>query len=239
VRSTSEIVTSLCDRRDQGTPLPDLLCRDCAEDLDLTGAGMSLVDSRGRRAVFAASDARALRLERLQVELGEGPSVDASRTNRPSLHPRLDESTLERWPIFAPVALEAGIQAVFALPLQVVEVRLGALGLYRSSPGPLTAEVAGAAQAYADAAVALCLHLQAQVVDGDAGVHVDLEAALEHQAEVHQASGYVSVTASVGTAEALLLLRAHSFAEDRPLVEVARDVLAGRLQILADRTGSQ
>lgn len=220
-------------------PLPDLLCRECVEDLELTGAGMSLVDSRGRRAVFAASDARALRLERLQVELGEGPSVDATRTNQPSLHPRLDESTLERWPVFTPVALEAGIQAVFALPLQVVEVRLGALGLYRSSPGPLAEDVAVAAETYADAAVALCLHLQAEVADGDVDLHGDLEVSLEHQAEVHQASGFVSVTAAVGTVEALLLLRAHSFAADRPLVEVARDVLAGRLRILPDGMGAE
>ena len=48
---------------------------------------------------------------------------------------------------------------------------------------------------------------------------------------MHQASGFLSVTASVGVTEALLMLRAHAFASERPLLQVARDVLAGRLHI--------
>ena len=34
------------------------------------------------------------------------------------------------------------------------------------------------------------------------------------------------MTASIGLTEALLMLRAHAFASERPLLEVARDVLS-------------
>jgi hypothetical protein len=47
---------------------------------------------------------------------------------------------------------------------------------------------------------------------------------------VHQAVGRVSVQARVPVDDAMALLRAHAFAHDRTLSEVATDVLAGRLR---------
>ena len=43
---------------------------------------------------------------------------------------------------------------------------------------------------------------------------------------MHQAAGMVSVQAGVSLAEALVLLRARAFAVERPVLDVARDVLA-------------
>ena len=39
----------------------------------------------------------------------------------------------------------------------------------------------------------------------------------------------------MGLTEALLLLRAHAFASERPLLHIARDVLAGTLRISTQR----
>jgi AmiR/NasT family two-component response regulator len=50
---------------------------------------------------------------------------------------------------------------------------------------------------------------------------------LDDRAEVHQATGVVSVQAGVGLAEALVLLRARAFADHRPIGDLACDVLAG------------
>jgi hypothetical protein len=230
VRTTSQIVAALHGRTGDGRSLAERLCRDCAHDLDLTGTALSLADDEGLQAVLGASGAVAEDLEKLQFELGEGPTVTASRDNEPSLHPFLDHTAVETWPGFAPAALEAGIRAVFALPLRTGAVRLGALGLYRATPGPLSGRATSAAFAYADAAVVLFLHLQAGTPSEEA-LHAEMEAPLERNAEVHQATGFLSVTASVGVTEALLMLRAHAFASERPLLQVARDVLAGRLHI--------
>ena len=170
-------------------------------------------------------------MEDLQFELGEGPSVDASHFARPVFHSDLvTAGEMSAWPGFGPAAVGAGVRAVFALPLQVGAVRLGTLCLYRSTAGQLEREEIASALAYADAAVVVLLRLQAQVSPGST-LHPELGEPLEYRAEVHQATGFVSVRASVGLTEALLLLRAHAFASDRALSDVARDVLAGRIRI--------
>jgi hypothetical protein len=52
-------------------------------------------------------------------------------------------------------------------------------------------------------------------------------AVLDDRAEVHQATGVVSVHAGVTLEEALMLLRARAYAEQRTIRELARDVLDG------------
>ena len=59
---------------------------------------------------------------------------------------------------------------------------------------------------------------------------------LDDRAEVHQATGVVSVHAGVTLGEALLLLRARAFAEHRAIGDLARDVLDGMVDF---RPGSE
>ena len=51
-----------------------------------------------------------------------------------------------------------------------------------------------------------------------------------HRAEVHQATGMVSVQLGVSAAEALARMRAYAFVHNRLLIDVARDVVARRLR---------
>jgi hypothetical protein len=192
---------------------------------------LALINDSGHQGVVGAYGLVAAQLEELQFALGEGPSVDASRFNRPVFHSDLVAAgEMSPWPGFGPAATGAGVRAVFALPLQVGAVRLGSLCLYRSIAGQLDQAETAMDLAYADAALVVLLHLQAQMLPG-LGLHPELGGPLEYRAEVHQATGYLSVQASVGLTKALLLLRARAFASDRPLLEVARDVLAGRIRL--------
>ena len=61
------------------------------------------------------------------------------------------------------------------------------------------------------------------------GISGPMEIAFQSHPEVHQASGMVSVQANVSLSDALLLLRAHAFTQDRPIADVARDVVERRL----------
>jgi hypothetical protein len=106
--------------------------------------------------------------------------------------------------------------------------------MYRSAPGPLEDGAATAARAWADAALVILLDLQAADRDGS-GLGA-LSSSVGYHAEIHQATGFVSVTASVGLDDALVLLRAHAFSSGRTLVQVARDVLAER-RVIADPGG--
>ena len=52
---------------------------------------------------------------------------------------------------------------------------------------------------------------------------------------LYQAQGMVMVQLGVSLGEAMSRLRAHAFAENRPLGDVAADVVARRLALQADR----
>ena len=230
MRTTAQILEAINADGSSGSSLPGLLCVDCTTVLDISATGMALMNESGHQGVIGASGPIAAQLEDLQFELGEGPGLDASRANSPVSHPDLTASAVMPWPVFGPAAVAVGVRAVLALPLQVGAIQLGALCLYRSTPGRWDHDGTATAIAYADAAVAVLLLLQAQTQPGPA-LHPQLDEPLEYRAEVHQATGYLSIKAVVTLAEALLLLRAHAFSSDRPLLHVSRDVLAGRLLI--------
>lgn len=209
--------------------LPERLCQDCAEALPINGVGLALMNDAGHQGVIAATNGSATLMEDLQFTLGEGPCVDASRNRRPVLQSDLAQTAGTRWPGYGPAVLDAGIAAIFAFPLQVGAIRLGILDLYRETPGYLDAEQLADALAYADAAVVILLHLQGKMTPGE-GLHPQLSDPLQSRAEIHQATGVISVQAVVGLTEALLLLRAHAYATDRPILKIAREVLAGTVR---------
>lgn len=216
-----------------GGTLPRSLCVACAVATEVDGVGLALMSDRGHDGLVTATDGPATVMEELQFGMGEGPCVDASTSGRPVLQPELRETGSQRWPGFAPAALEAGIEAVFALPLQVGPIRLGVLDLYRDAPGPLTADQLAESLSYADAAAIMLLRLQGlQPLDGD--LHPDLIDASHDLAEVHQATGMVAVQAAVTLADALLLLRAHAYSGGRSILEVACEVLHRQLRFDSD-----
>ena len=226
--SVEGILSALSDGSRDGA-VHALLCEDCAAAIPVNGVGLALMTDSGHQGVLAASDRSAGLVEDLQFELGEGPCLDASRSRIPVLLPDLARTAASRWPAFGPAALDAGIAAIFALPLQVGAIRLGALDLYRNITGPLEDDQRAQALTYADAAIVTLLHLQDQASPGD-GLHPELGKPLDDRAEIHQATGVISVQASITLIEALLLLRAHAYSAGRPILDIARDVMAKALR---------
>jgi hypothetical protein len=178
--------------------------------------------------MLASTDGAAQIMEELQFTLGEGPCVDASTSGRPVLQPDLAVTAAQRWPGFTAGALAAGVRAIFAFPLQVGGIRVGVLDLYRDIAGDLDDRELAEALAFADAATSILLQLQSGT-DGITG-EPGLVAMIEDRAEVHQATGMVSVQAELGLAASLVLLRAHSYAAERPILDVAREVIGRTLR---------
>lgn len=231
--SVGEILGTLLDGDNEGANLPELLCFRCNESLGVSGVGLALMTEDGHQGVIGATDGAARQLEELQFTLGEGPCVDASDAGSPVLQADLAATGASRWHGFAPSALEAGIAAVFAFPLQVGGIRLGVMDLYRDTVGSLEEQELVDALSYADAAVVMLLHLQSQMEPGE-GLHPQLADALGSRPEVHQATGIIAVQAAVGLVDALLLLRAHAFASGRSISDVARDVVRREIRFGAD-----
>jgi hypothetical protein len=221
----AEILSAVLTESQGGTAMPASMVNMCARALPVSGVGLALMTDDGPAGTVAATDSSALELEELQFSLGEGPCVDASVSGRPVLQPDLGRTARQRWPVFAAGAEDAGLAAVFAFPLRVGGIRVGVLDLYRTTAGVLSDDELADALCFADAATALLLHLQAQ--DAGVGLPLDSLTVLDDRAEVHQATGVVSVQAVVGLQDALLLLRARAYADQRPIGKLAHDVLIG------------
>ena len=151
----------------------DHLVHRIVDVLPIDAAGVTLISQTLQPQFIAASDRRAMQFEKLQSELAQGPCLAAYESDTAICVPDLDED--DRFPLFASQAQEKGLAAVFAFPLRDGDRGLGALDLYRESPGPLSDASMAAAQTLADVATAYLLNAQARV---------DLEAssAAEHQA---------------------------------------------------------
>ena len=204
------------------------LCEVCAEVTGTSGAGIMLMAGDVPRGSVCTSDEVSALVEQLQFDLGEGPSIDACRQDRPVLEPDLAAPATPRWPIFTGPAVDAGARAVFGFPLQVGAVRLGALSLYCDRPGPLNDDQHADALAMADVAAQAVIAMQAEAPPGR--LAHELEAGGDFQYVVHQASGMVSAQLDVSVGQALIRLRAHAFGNERPLTEVAEAVVGRRLR---------
>ena len=204
--------------------------------MQLSGAAISVLTGSGSLDLLIASDDDSKEIAELQVMLGEGPSRDAYESRRPVLEPDLGDSTAgRRWPAFAPAARALSVEADFALPLQVGAARLGVLDLYRAAPGSLSPGLLVLALTFADDAVATLLganeHLDGSVPDGFERASADLSTQ-------YQAQGMVMVQLGVGVEDATARLRAHAYAVDRRLADVADDVVARRLRLDRDEPQS-
>ncbi|MDQ1681411.1 MAG: hypothetical protein QOI42_2270 [Frankiaceae bacterium] len=138
----------------------DRLVNRIVDALPITGAGVTLISPGLAPHYIAASNEDALRFERLQTELGEGPCGTAYDTGEAVLMPDLRRE--RRFSAFTAAALESGLAACFTYPLRHNDGRLGALDLYRDAAGPLDATDMQTAQTLADVVAAYILNAQAR-----------------------------------------------------------------------------
>ncbi len=150
--------TMLTDFPIQG--ILDQLVRRIVEIMPITGSGVTLISESSSPHYVAASDVAAMKFEELQTVLDEGPCIVAYRTGEAVSIADLTKE--KRFPFFIPKALEAGLAAVFTFPLHHGDLQLGALDLYRGTPGSLSEDDLIVAQTLADVASAYLVNAQAR-----------------------------------------------------------------------------
>jgi transcriptional regulator with GAF, ATPase, and Fis domain len=120
--------------------------------------GVTLARRHGAVETPAATGELARECDRLQFELGEGPSFGALDEAAPISVP--DMRTEARWPRFAPRAAELGVGSMLVLPLAAPRGTLGALNLYARTPAGFDEDSELIAHAFATHAAIALAHAQ-------------------------------------------------------------------------------
>nr|WP_229907971.1 ANTAR domain-containing protein [Amycolatopsis oliviviridis] len=187
-----------------------------------------MIDDRGQVRYATASDERCRGLEEAQVELGEGPCLEITRTNAVLPPTGFGDGSpgAERWPRFADYAREAGVVAIAAVPLRTVETTVGALNLVNTGQPVIPVTDLRIAQAFTEAAMG-CFAYHHRV-NGLEQVVSQLEGALHSRVAIEQAKGVLSERFHIPLDEAFARLRGHARSRSLKLRALATDVAHGR-----------
>jgi len=222
-RTFVELADTLVDDFDLVEFLHMLVDR-CVELLEVSATGLMLADSHGLLRVMASSAESVHLLELFQLQNHEGPCLECYRTGAPVSHPDLSMA-LDRWPLFAPAATEAGFRTVHALPMRLRSQVIGALNLFHIDPNALAPEVTRIGQAMADVATIGLIQERAQhhqdiVVD-------QLQTALNSRVLIEQAKGILAERHGIDPGQAFTLLRTYARNHNQRLVQLAASVIDG------------
>jgi anti-anti-sigma factor len=179
-----------------------LVCELAVTAVSGAEAASVTVKSAGHAMCVASSDALAESVGALEIQLGEGPSVDSLRSGRRQFSRSL--VTERRWPEFANRALYSGVASVMAEPLPANGTTFGALTLYSTKENAFDdrsfGEAAGLGSRGAVVIANSNLYWQAtELAD-------QLKEALESRAVIDQAKGVIMAREGISPEEAFALL---------------------------------
>jgi anti-anti-sigma factor len=204
---------------------PEAACKLIAE-LALSaveGAGSASIAVRqaGELVCAGSSDNLAGELEALQIDLAEGPTLDALISGAAQCTPSL--VTDRRWPEFSNRALYRGIASVLSVPLPAHGSTFGALTLYGNSEGAFSQrgrEQAGRLAAQGAVVIAnSILYWQATELTDQ------LKEALESRAVIDQAKGILMAQEGMSAEEAFGTLLKASQSGNVKVREIAQKLV--------------
>jgi GAF domain-containing protein len=205
-----------------------------AELVQSEAAGLCLADGDGRLQFMAASNETTELLELFQVQTDEGPCQDCFHSGTAVVNADLTQAG-DRWPRFAPRAVESGYRSVHAIPLRLRQSTVGALNLFNGDAGRLEPEEVDVVQALAD--VATIGLLQERALRRAEVLSEQLQSALDSRIVIEQAKGAVAQFHSVSIDEAFQLMRGYARRNRTRLLEVAQAVVDDPTRLPSLRPG--
>lgn len=228
----NEIMRSLIDLADIMVDDFDIvehltgLAERCVSVLEVAAAGVMLAAPSGDLRLVASSSEAMRVVEMFELQAEEGPCLDAFRTGHQVSQENLSSGT-GRWPQFATVAVEAGFQAAFAVPLRLRDSTIGALNLFNDEQTPMSEEDMRVARAFADLATISVVQHRASAETQL--VNEQLSQALTSRILIEQAKGVIFERAGTDMAEAFSRLRNYARSNNLLLTDVAQAAIDGTL----------
>jgi GAF domain-containing protein len=202
--------------------LLDRLVAACVDLLGASAAGLLLDDQKGNLSVVASSSEETRMLEVFQLQANEGPCLDCVRTGQAVSSDDL-HAEQQRWPRFAPVALDVGFSSVSAVPMRLRDETIGGLNLFHSNGDQVGEHERKLAQALAH--VATIGILQQRSASRASTLTDQLQHALNSRVVIEQAKGVLAERHGVSMGEAFDALRRHSRNHNVKLTEHARSIV--------------
>jgi transcriptional regulator with GAF, ATPase, and Fis domain len=221
-REVTRAFVSLATKLARGDDVLELVTEltvDAAKLLDIASAGLLLADVRGVLHLLAASSERTHELETFQLQRAEGPCLDCYTSATPVTVADLTAET-DRWPQFAPGAVQAGFRSVHALPLRFGVTTIGTLGLFGTTVGALNDEDQRLGQALAD--VASVSIIQDRTASSRETLNAQLQSALDSRIAIEQSKGILAQFGSIDMDAAFELLRSYCRDRNERLSAVAK-----------------
>lgn len=203
--------------------------------LDIDAAGIMLADHHGGLHVMASSTEETRLLELYELQNNEGPCLDCFRSGFPVARGDL-AAMRAAWPAFTQKLQHFGFHSVQALPMRLREETIGALNLFRTSPGRLSEADLAIGQAMAD--VATVGMIQERVIAAGELLATQLQTALSSRVQLEQAKGVLAQRTRLPMDQAFLLMRDYARSHNRRLTDVAAQIIDGTLDENALPKGS-
>ena len=196
----------------------------CAEVLDVTTGGVMLETPNGPLQLAAAVTDEMEALEQAEIDTQDGPCHQAYRTGEQVVAEDLEDSGVaERWPRVYQQMRDVGMRAVYAFPMRLRDDRIGALNLYRDTPGEFHTDDVRLGQAFADVA-AIGILQERKVTNAERRAE-QLQTALDSRIVIEQAKGVISVALDVTVDQAFDVIRQHARSTNQKVRDVAQAVI--------------
>lgn len=177
-------------------------------------AGFLLFTKAGKFETKAATADLMYEIDRLQIENGEGPCIEAAVDE---LIVRTDDFQREqRWPHYSAEVLNLGVRSALSFKLYTSQRNAGALNIFSFEPEAFGPEDEGVGQV-------LAAHAAAAILASRQGEQ--LQSALSSRDLIGQAKGIIMERYNVDAVRAFELLRELSQTENVKLVDVAKRVI--------------
>lgn len=182
------------------------------------GAGVLLIHARGRLETIAATGDDVTRAHLLQLELDEGPCVEAAED--PRIISRVDDTLTDtQWPRWSAEVAKLGFRSVLAIPLVTEKRRYGSLNLYSRLPHSFSED---------DETVAMVLARHASLAVAASHEIEGLRTAVDGRKIIGIAMGILMERYDLTTHAAFDVLRRYSQAKNVKLRDVAEQVVTDR-----------